>query len=192
MQAPHTERNNVTERTFHAWPKISRFAAETMVLTEKIDGSNAAVVITEDDIYAQSRSRVITPDKDNFGFARWVEDNKDSLIQDLGQGVWHGEWWGAGIQRRYGLEYKRFSLFNTYRFAEAAPYFKTPSMNTVPLLYVGPFDTDVVGIISSELYRGGSMAAPGFDRPEGVVVYLRNANTQYKITDAVQGEKHRG
>jgi len=63
--------------TFEAFPKIPRLNRE-IVITEKIDGTNAAVVITPQtpeshgdpdivavvdgmDIYAQSRSRLITP-----------------------------------------------------------------------------------------------------------------------------------
>lgn len=58
---------------FKEFPKIARLNREVIV-TEKIDGTNAAVVIGEDGatIGAQSRSKLITVDDDNFGFARWV------------------------------------------------------------------------------------------------------------------------
>lgn len=178
-------------REFVAWPKISRFHSETMMITEKIDGTNAAIVITNDDIYAQSRKSLITPEKDNFGFAKWVADNSDTLREDLGEGRHFGEWWGLGIQRNYGLAHKRFSLFNAHRFAEAAPYFQTSSMYVVPILYAGPWEGATVDSVHYELTEHtGSMAAPGWTKPEGVVVYLRNAGVSYKITDAVQGEKH--
>src|SRR5882762_4949927 len=55
-------------------------------------------------VYAQSRKRIITPEQDNFGFARWVYDNAETLVHDLGEGLHFGEWWGSGIQRGYGLE----------------------------------------------------------------------------------------
>src|SRR5690606_23517611 len=69
-------------------------------------------------IYAGSRNRWLTPDKDNFGFARWVAERAEALIPVLGPGLHYGEWWGKGIQRGYGVENKRFSLFNTARWAD--------------------------------------------------------------------------
>ena len=55
-----------------AFPKIPRLNRE-VVFSEKIDGTNACVGIVDDVVFAQSRSRVITPGDDNFGFAAWVE-----------------------------------------------------------------------------------------------------------------------
>src|ERR1044072_4291110 len=103
---------------FTPFPKIGRLDKD-MVVTEKIDGTNAAIVITEDGvIYAQSRKQFITPDKDNAGFANWVQEHELEL-EALGPGVHFGEWWGSGIQRGYGLDHKRFSLFNTGRWHSA-------------------------------------------------------------------------
>jgi hypothetical protein len=95
----------VTDIEFKAWPKIARLNRR-MIITEKIDGTNAAVIVTEGgQVYAQSRTRLITPGKttDNFGFAAWVEQNKVFLAERLGPGYHYGEWWGVGIQRGYGL-----------------------------------------------------------------------------------------
>ena len=114
---------------FKPFEKIPRWS-RGIVVTEKIDGTNAVVAICAlpDDevmptetplvavrgkllIYAGSRSRWVTPASDNFGFAAWVQENADELAK-LGEGYHYGEWWGAGIQRRYGLDTKRLSLFN--------------------------------------------------------------------------------
>ena len=55
---------------FIPFPKIARLS-RLAIVTEKIDGTNAQVTITEDgDIFAGSRSRWITPEDDNYGFAR--------------------------------------------------------------------------------------------------------------------------
>src|SRR5690242_770744 len=63
-------------KTFQAWPKIPRLFRR-FIITEKIDGTNAAVVVTEDgEVLAQSRTRFITPDSDNFGFAAWVKEHE--------------------------------------------------------------------------------------------------------------------
>src|SRR6185436_16764358 len=97
---------------FKPFPKIARLSRE-IVVTEKIDGTNAQVYITDEgEIFAGSRNKWLTAQDDNFGFAKWVEYNKEELLK-LGPGQHFGEWWGAGIQRRYNLNTKKFSLFNT-------------------------------------------------------------------------------
>ena len=178
----------MTERTFEAWPKIARLANEHMTISEKIDGTNACIVITEDgDIYAQSRTRIITPTEDNYGFATWVEENKETLIRDLGVGRNFGEWWGRGIQRNYGLDRRMFSLFNTYRWAAKRGHFLTPNLDVVPVLWEGPFDTGVIEYAHQELMDNGSQAAPGWMKPEGLVVWLDQSRVSYKLTDHAAG-----
>ena len=172
-----------TELTFEAWPKIARLNRDC-VITEKIDGTNAAVIVTDDGtVGAQSRTRLITPDQDNFGFARWVYDNAEALTSALGTGRHFGEWWGSGIQRGYGLPKgeKRFSLFNVNRYKDA-DLSELPSVALVPTLYVGPFTTSGVAETVERLARFGSLAAPGFDKPEGVVVFHTAAQTVFKVT----------
>jgi len=88
---------------FVTFSKISRLVRD-VVVTEKIDGTNAQVTITEDGRFLTgSRNRWITPDDDNHGFARWAKDHELELREGLGFGTHYGEWWGQGIQRRYGL-----------------------------------------------------------------------------------------
>ncbi len=113
---------DIPDIPFEPWPKIPRLYRE-IVITEKIDGTNAGIFIPLWDegsvsgpVYASSRKRWITPEKDNFGFARWAEENKETLIADLGPGMHYGEWWGQGIQRTYDWGEKRFSLFNVRRW----------------------------------------------------------------------------
>lgn len=178
---------SVADREFIAWPKIARLANEHMTISEKCDGTNACIVITEDDIYCQSRNRLIEVGNDNAGFAKWVDDWQHALRMDLGIGRFYGEWYGLGIQRNYGLDHKRFALFNTYRWAKAAPYFETPNLGVVPVLYEGAFNTDVIRTVHGDLMDGGSHAVEGWNRPEGIVVYLAEARVSYKITDAVAG-----
>ena len=71
---------------FQAFPKIHRLNREVIV-TEKIDGTNALVWISDDSTEARagSRSRWITPEDDNFGFASWVRHNAEEL-RGLGPG----------------------------------------------------------------------------------------------------------
>jgi RNA ligase len=164
---------------FVGFPKIPRLNRDC-VITEKLDGTNAQVYITEDgDVFAGSRNRMLTIHDDNFGFANWVEGNKQELLK-LGPGRHFGEWWGAGIQRRYDLKEKRFSLFNVARWdgAEDLP----ASCHVVPVLYIGGFRTTVIGSVVDGLRLNGSQAAPGFMKPEGVIIWHEAARQMFKVT----------
>lgn len=170
---------------FQPWPKMSRLNRQ-IVITEKIDGTNAAIHIPEDGklgIAAQSRKRLITPGDDNFGFARWVWDYAEELTEILGPGLHFGEWWGSGIQRGYGLtrDDKRFSLFNTTRWL-GADLGDVEGLGVVPVLYEGDFDTYFADEMLIHLKTSGSLAAPGFMRPEGIVVFHTAANLCFKAT----------
>lgn len=164
---------------FLEFRKIARLS-RNVIVSEKIDGTNAQVFIDEDgQIKAGSRTRWITPQEDNYGFASWVEANRGELLK-LGVGRHFGEWWGAGIQRRYGLTEKRFSLFNTSRWEDDAV--RPACCSVVPVLYRGKFDTDKIKTILDDLEKNGSVAAPGFMRPEGVMVFHIDANVIFKKT----------
>ena|SRR5690242_18763835 len=166
---------------FEPWPKIARLNRD-ITITEKIDGTNAAVVISEDlSVVAQSRTRIITPADDNFGFARWVAEHAGTLASLLGPGRHFGEWWGQGIQRKYGLDHKRFSLFNTARYGET-DFSELPNVATVPVLYQGPFSPHAIDDALDLLDQLGSVAAPGFFDPEGIVVFHSAAQQMFKVT----------
>lgn len=200
---------------FQAFPKIPRMDGN-MFVTEKIDGTNACIVVTQlvhswakpvtlrvraegaeqgdadnmyetvGSVYAQSRNRIITPENDNYGFAQFVWDNASVLANGLGEGRHYGEWWGRGINRGYGLDERWFSLFNTGRWTNEA--IEQGGMGdlpvaVVPLLVVhGSLDTAVVADAMDNLASGGSHAAPGYDRPEGVVVFHSKSGHMYKQT----------
>jgi hypothetical protein len=182
---------------FKGFPKMARLSRD-IIVTEKIDGTNAQVYITpEGEILAGSRTRWITPEDDNFGFARWVRDNKEELLQ-LGPGQHFGEWWGRGIQRGYGIEERRFSLFNVSRWVLHGDIPQTlptldprvtrmqevlpPCCDLVPILYQGPFYMEEIEQRLDWLQRFGSYAAPKFMNPEGVVVFHIAANVGFKKT----------
>lgn len=168
---------------FEPWPKIARLN-RAMTITEKIDGTNAAIIITDDlEVAAQSRTRIITPEQDNFGFAGWVSRNSETLASLLGPGRHFGEWWGSGIQRKYGLNGpdKRFSLFNTARYGDV-DFSELPNVSTVPVLYQGSFSQAEIAYALEALEVNGSVAAPGFMDPEGVVVFLSAARQMFKVT----------
>lgn len=175
-------------QAFEEFPKVARLS-RGCVITEKIDGTNAQVHVLEDGtVLAGSRNRYITPQADNFGFAAWVKANAEALAT-LGPGRHFGEWWGSGVQRGYGLQKgeKRFSLFNVARWAEDRDREKFPQdrpacCSVVPVVYSGPFTTSAVDEALALLARSGSMAAPGFAQPEGVVIWHEAARVLFKKT----------
>ncbi len=219
---------------FEAFPKIPRLNRD-IVITEKIDGTNAAVIIERLDSYeadadelpveldvvrrlvdgeyvgyrvsAQSRKRLITPNSeeskgsDNYGFAAWVRENREDLVDLLGPGRHFGEWWGTGIQHGYGLEsQRRFSLFNPRYALDGKLPFRTPPapgmrndtiIDVVPVLYRGPFlDREVESNLGElpheaalwQLRHCGSEAAPGWRGPEGIFIFHEAAGQLFKVT----------
>ena len=58
---------------FREFPKIARLSRE-VIISEKIDGTNAQILITEDgQVLTGSRNRWITPQDDNYGFAKGLK-----------------------------------------------------------------------------------------------------------------------
>lgn len=185
---------------FQKFPKIPRLYRD-IIITEKIDGTNAQVYVPEDPdlpLWAGSRKRWITPESDNFGFAAWVRDHEDELRQ-LGPGHHYGEWWGVGIQRKYGLDHRRFSLFNVSRwkaiqgqdywhpmhvvFGNDEPRQFVPLYcDVVPVLYSGIFSEEAIQNALAALREYGSTAAPDFKKPEGIVIFHRQSGHLFKVT----------
>jgi hypothetical protein len=168
---------------FVEFPKMARLSREIFI-TEKLDGTNASVTITEDGQFLTgSRTRWITPEDDNYGFARWAAENREELMR-LGPGTHFGEWWGKGIQRNYSMTEKRFSLFNVSRWLDDAT--RPACCSVVPVLYQGPMEERGVlkGVQKAlaRLQAEGSAAAPGFMKPEGIVVFHTAANLYFKKT----------
>jgi hypothetical protein len=181
------------------FPKIPRLRRE-IVVTEKIDGTNAQVTINGGRIFAGSKNRWVTPENDNYGFAAWVQEHYDELLT-LGEGSHYGEWWGGGCQRGYGLAAgdMRWSLFNVGRWClhneepqsrTGAGGIQSPSMqqrlpkccSLVPVLWSGVFSEAAIEACVMMLRNHGSFAAPGYMKPEGVVVYHVAGGHLYKQT----------
>ena len=85
--------------------------------TVKLHGTNAAVSYnTTGGLWAQSRENIITIEKDNAGFAFFVESNKDKFLdlmllvaekEDINRNnntiTIYGEWCGGNIQKGVGI-----------------------------------------------------------------------------------------
>jgi hypothetical protein len=196
---------------FQSWGSISRLF-RPILITEKIDGSNAQVNVIPDEwvdydsipiieahgipvdteyckgyLLAGSRKRYVNKQNDNYGFANWVSNNADELTK-LGPGRHYGEWWGQKIQRNYGLQERRFSLFNVMRYA-LDPSMLPKCCHAVPLLYAGDFGTGMVQLQLERLELHGSFAAPGYMSPEGIVVFHTHGKVLFKYT--LKGDQHK-
>lgn len=181
---------------FKGWGSTPRWH-KGLTITEKIDGTNACVVIYDGQVKAQSRKRMITPDDDNFGFAKWVYDNAGVLMDTLGYGYHYGEWFGEGIQKNpLGIEGKRFALFHATKYTEDNGYElnKVDGLETVPLLHWGPCDLFTIPQIMTDLdsygsnVKGAKLIAQGYDfepdehaAAEGIIVWHKETQQKYKI-----------
>lgn len=96
------------------------------------------------------------------------------LVRTLGEGHHFGEWYGQKIARNYGLKGRRFALFNVNRYAHVNdPTGELiPGLETVPVLYTGPFNTRSVEYIYDDLMSAGFQAVPGFMNPEARRVWV--------------------
>lgn len=209
---------------FKPIPRLNR----RVTITEKINGTNGLIEITKASnwsavdpsetasvfevvgpdgefyrVRAGSRNRWLTPSNDNFGFALWVFDHAATLT-GLGEGRHYGEWFGKGIQSGYGLDEKRFALFNVKKwydprnfegpeendakflevFPTAQPVPDLPTLTVVPVIGV-IYGQDLNAAVEESLHileSEGSIIAPGFADPEGIVVWHDAASTYFKVT----------
>lgn len=184
---------------YPAFPSIPRLNRR-VVITEKIDGENGLISIrrasdgplrvgietrvnfVDGDTYyvsAGTRTRWVT-DVDN-PFGGWVWERRYELVQTLGPGLHRGEWWGKGVKRGYGLNENRFSLFNVGRWTEDK-LVEVLGLHVVPTIFPGTARLSTVQLALETLEISGSLAAPGFMRPEGVIVWHSAANSYFKVT----------
>ena len=83
----------------------------------KLHGTNCAVsIFPNGDLVTQSREQIITPEKDNSGFSRWVDGQKEywSNLKTDTHMIVFGEWAGVGINRGcaiHQIEKKVFCVF---------------------------------------------------------------------------------
>lgn len=159
---------------FKSFNKILHIGKLYMSITQKIHGSNAQIYIKKNDdgkfeLRAGSRNKWLTVDDDNYRFAKFCEENKEELIEKLGEGRHFGEWAGNGINTGEGLQEKIFVLFDWRRFAGK----NLPNRVTiVPLLYRGNLSLDAINIAMEVLKEKGSWLVPGYMKPEGIVIEI--------------------
>jgi hypothetical protein len=192
----------MSDTEFMGFPKMGRLSRECWV-TEKIDGTNAQIYITDDgQMLIGSRTRWITPESDNFGFARWATEHKDELLQ-LGPGRHFGEWWGCldaetsvkladGSIKRIGV------IVNNKLDVEVMSYnFKSKQFEPKKVVgwKRGPSTNDWISMGYKRKHRGGRgvvvTLTPNhvvFTRRDGNVVELPASDLQVGDTVFLPGE----
>lgn len=181
---------------FKAWQKTTRLESPC-VISEKLDGANACVVVEEveefslldasitilatnpDDastarafrVSAQSRTRLALPGQDETGIADWVAQRRGRLALDLGPGYHYGE-----FVKGKGLKEPKLFLFNTGRWG--GKQFTTPGLDVVPVLYEGNYYEGIVEKYLNDLRENGSWVLDS--PPEGVVIFWKHDQTLKK------------
>lgn len=90
--------------------------------TVKLHGTNAAVCYdgTSDELWFQSRENIITPEKDNAGFAMWAYGKRDEFkaaFEKMRSSTGcpyiqiYGEWCGGNVQSGVGLRQLKNKIF---------------------------------------------------------------------------------
>jgi ATP-dependent RNA circularization protein (DNA/RNA ligase family) len=170
---------------FQPWPKISRLKTNIVTVTEKIDGTNACVVVKDGKVVgAQSRNKIITRTDDNMGFANWVWDNQE-VLATLGEGYHYGEWAGPGIQKNpHCLDKKYFFLFDTRRWDYLEHCEAHKICRIVPKIYIGDFATVEELCYPEEpktvLIKEGVANGNEDSNPEGFMYYFHAFRTHLK------------
>lgn len=160
---------------------------EFMTLYEDIDGQFGAITISETrgapvmsataivydndkwfSVFVQSRTQVLTPERDLNGFASWVHFNALGLVHLLGKGTHAGVWWGKGINSGYGLDHNHFSLYNSARWGDIP--LSVPGLLVFDPLYIGAYSVEVMEQQMRLLHAFGSTYNEEYG-PKGILVF---------------------
>jgi len=102
---------------------------DLIIVQEKLDGSNVAVVKVEGEIYALTRagySAETSPYVQHHFFAKWVEQNEGRFARLLYEGErLSGEWLAMAHGTQYNLPHEPFVAFDLFTSSnERVPYKK--------------------------------------------------------------------
>ena len=130
---------------FIKWSKTPHWDIVRLRITQKLDGTNAQILIEDNQPYGLTRIRAGSRTRwlgeitrtnkkhkdgtpyvnetvdDNHGFYKWVMENKEELIEKLGPGRYYGEWCGPGIQNGENLTERGLFLFYPPKNCETLP-----------------------------------------------------------------------
>lgn len=152
---------------FKPWAKIQPWNKVEMTITQKLNGTNGQIVVTETGLLIGSRTRYLGPTSDNFGFWAWCMHREKELLKTLPVGTYYGEFCGPGIQNGEGLTEKTFILFNPPEGVVLPE-----GLRAVPVLFKGHPTKHTIDEVTEDLKRHGSYLVPGFMNVEGIVIRM--------------------
>lgn len=119
---------------------------DEIVITEKIDASNASFTLDNGVVKVFSRNLELDETNNLNGFYQWVQENINpkELVKEF---IYFGEWLGNPHKVRYEGHEKSFFLFDVYdkQLEKYIPFHhvvweaKRMKLNRVPVLYDGSF-----------------------------------------------------
>lgn len=122
---------------------------EEIVISEKIDGANASILVSDSIVVARSRRNILDPMNNLQGFYEYVQNlNFDLIKNTLGEdNILFGEWLVTHTVKYPSTKLKNFYVFdikslssNTYLpWKETKRIAKILGLPTVPIFYEGPF-----------------------------------------------------
>lgn len=165
--------------TYHNVPVPS----VSFIGTVKLHGTNAAICYdpATDEMWCQSRENVITPEKDNAGFAIWVHGKRKffhAMMKNIAKSAellnnevlqLYGEWCGGSIQKGVGLN-KVPKMFVAFAMrasvdAESTEWYDVDSFITLLNFYTN--DEDFYSIYDFASFSIDiDMAQPGLKQNE--------------------------
>ncbi len=174
------------------FPKIPRVEKVEVIITEKLDGTNALIYIDDNgDMKFGSRNRWLTEDSDNHGFYTFCMKNKDMLAR-LGRGYHYGEFIGSGIARQYGFTNGERKL---YMFdARLVDRELGDNIKVVPILKQATLH-DMTGLFDLRDYINPSTTVRESTinkdtRMEGVMIFLTHLNKYIKVIYDKSGDRN--
>lgn len=187
IEAFHTVRKYLPENIDELWYRAKI----------KLHGTNAGVRIKRNgEIFARSRTRTLTPDDDNYGFAKWVEENKDFFTKvranvNAAYKQWgelpvivFGEWCGSGIMKNVAIssvERKIFCVFAIQIGEDDDDAIMLSSPEAIGLLLT-PTHEDIFVL---PWFDNGAMFGFDFNNKEQMQQQLDFINKQIEAIDAV-------
>lgn len=193
LETKQTESTPAEQDAFKAYPKTVRLEAETITISEKIDGTNGLIFVSKGNesekmyVKAGSRSKWLVDDGskswDNHGFGAWVKENETELL-NLPAGMHYGEWYGKGINSGYGMTERKFMLFNKKRYSELEDLPSCVELETILEENVSIDDlTSVLYELRRKMTLQGSYHVPtciNGKMVEGVILRFKLAGKIYK------------
>lgn len=195
---PEIEGFHNVRKLVQAYPEVLGGRATVSYRAKvKLHGTNGAVQVRSDGVFAQSRERMLTPGNDNMGFARWVEAVAAQFCEPatkLGHLVFFGEWCGPGIMKSVAvnkISSKVFAVFAAARLPMddeseliVEPAALTEMLAGVPGVHILPWYGDVLEI---PLLETPEVVQPILDSINASVAEVEACDPWVKATFGIEG-----